>query len=279
MSYFGLEESAVEDLSVIDTSKEHKYGYALVKEGKLIQAISRTNPNAKWDWYTIGGRWSGFLTLKDRYETEIERQRRESVEHLENNVANLETKLSNDPTQERLKRLITEQKRTIAQICASGCQSAADACYQADSARNCEVDWYAMRAQGEAKAAEKWDNARALAPEDWESWESVSNRLDFDRAREFYNSQPAIEALRRMDCWGTPDEFLTDKETFVRLKGKSSVSPFALLYKGKWIERGEMGWFGAVSNGKDIDTWADAVWEIIKSLPEDELITMIDCHI
>lgn len=24
-----------------------------------------TNPEAKWDWYSIGGRWSGMLTLKD----------------------------------------------------------------------------------------------------------------------------------------------------------------------------------------------------------------------
>jgi len=23
------------------------------------------NPNAKWDWYSIGGRWSGFFILKD----------------------------------------------------------------------------------------------------------------------------------------------------------------------------------------------------------------------
>jgi len=23
------------------------------------------NPNAKWDWYVLGGRWSGFFTLKD----------------------------------------------------------------------------------------------------------------------------------------------------------------------------------------------------------------------
>ena len=23
------------------------------------------NPNSKWDWYSIGGRWSGFLPLKE----------------------------------------------------------------------------------------------------------------------------------------------------------------------------------------------------------------------
>ena len=26
------------------------------------------NPNSKWDWYSIGGRWDGFLILKERDE-------------------------------------------------------------------------------------------------------------------------------------------------------------------------------------------------------------------
>ena len=30
--------------------------------------MSTYNPNAKWDWYCVGGRWSGFLVLKERQE-------------------------------------------------------------------------------------------------------------------------------------------------------------------------------------------------------------------
>ena len=30
--------------------------------------ISHYNPDSRWDWYSIGGRWSGFLPLKDRDE-------------------------------------------------------------------------------------------------------------------------------------------------------------------------------------------------------------------
>jgi hypothetical protein len=30
----------------------------------LIKAVNRTNPNKQWDWYVVGGRWTGMLKLK-----------------------------------------------------------------------------------------------------------------------------------------------------------------------------------------------------------------------
>ena len=49
-----------------DLSGEHKYGYTLVDvEGQVTKVVNRTNPNRKWDWWVIGGRWSGMLKLKD----------------------------------------------------------------------------------------------------------------------------------------------------------------------------------------------------------------------
>lgn len=32
--------------------------------------LSTYNPNSKWDWYSIGGRWSGFLTTKSGEKTD-----------------------------------------------------------------------------------------------------------------------------------------------------------------------------------------------------------------
>lgn len=49
------------------TDKEgaNKYGYVLIDEtGNVIKIVKRTNPNNKWDWWSIGGRWSGKLKLK-----------------------------------------------------------------------------------------------------------------------------------------------------------------------------------------------------------------------
>lgn len=48
-----------------DLLDEHKWGWGKVNnKGEVVELVRRTNPNAKWDWYQIGGRWSGSLKLK-----------------------------------------------------------------------------------------------------------------------------------------------------------------------------------------------------------------------
>lgn len=54
-----------------DLKKEHKYGYAVIDENQeVIKIIHRTNPNSKWDWYVIGGRFSGLLITKEGLTTD-----------------------------------------------------------------------------------------------------------------------------------------------------------------------------------------------------------------
>lgn len=49
-----------------DTSGEHKYGYTILDEaGKVVKTIDRTNPNKKWDYWMIGGRYRNRLLTKD----------------------------------------------------------------------------------------------------------------------------------------------------------------------------------------------------------------------
>jgi len=44
------------------------YGGTIDEEGNLYYV---SNPNAKWDWYVVGGRWSGYFTKKAGAEGEI----------------------------------------------------------------------------------------------------------------------------------------------------------------------------------------------------------------
>jgi hypothetical protein len=49
-----------------DSSEEDEaYGYiTLDEDGKLKSVVRRTNPNRKWDWWQVGGRWSGLLLTR-----------------------------------------------------------------------------------------------------------------------------------------------------------------------------------------------------------------------
>ena len=50
-----------------DLAEKHKYGYVtLDKRGRVVKVIDRTNPDARWDWYGVGGRWDRAL-LGARY--------------------------------------------------------------------------------------------------------------------------------------------------------------------------------------------------------------------
>lgn len=53
--------------SLEDFAKKH-YGLEIDKEGNLI---STRNPQGKWDWWEIGGRWTNLLLLKDGNEAEF----------------------------------------------------------------------------------------------------------------------------------------------------------------------------------------------------------------
>ncbi len=54
---------------------------------------------------------------------------------------------------------------------------------------------------------------------------------------------------------------------------------FAVVKNGEWYERGDMGWFGIVRNEKDKDEWDKTFQELIKDIPEEECLTIVDCHI
>lgn len=59
----------------------------------------------------------------------------------------------------------------------------------------------------------------------------------------------------------------------------NELKTFALLKDGEWYERGKMGWFGIVLNGKEDEVWEQELKKLINELPDDTLISIYDCHI
>ncbi len=210
-----------------------KYGYFIRgTDGQVEKVIRRTNPNSKWDWYQLGGRYSGRLILKDG-----------SV---------------------------------------------------ADTAKNSEIDWDAIRHQKAKLALELYDAVKEVARgRVYTPWSYFLGRvgkgqLTIDTAREHHNAQEILQDFRqdeRIGYWVESkefDEILKDnnRELYGKTKGHMNGCFWSLLHAGKWAERGNMGWWGMSDATTDSEkAYADYFWETIVTIDPDTQISVVDCHI
>jgi hypothetical protein len=215
------------------------------------------NPNSKWDWYQVGGRWSGFLKLKPGAKGTL-------------------------GTRSLLDRSPDER---------SG---------YADQTRKGDIDFEGMRDEAGEKAGTKWDIVNpVIAPHasTFTSWATVQEQakdeaggVNWEVARDMYHGQPLRKAVaeaardssnpnRDLFVWlDDIDRYLKSREEFVQAARDSAVSTFAVLNDGQWVERGEMGWWGIVSNEGDKTAWDRDFNTMLDALPDDTLITIVDCH-
>lgn len=54
---------------------------------------------------------------------------------------------------------------------------------------------------------------------------------------------------------------------------------YSFLRDGEWVSKGDMGWWGISTNDKEIETWRQMMAEYLDSIPDDDVIVGIDCHI
>ncbi len=143
------------------------------------------NPNAKWDWYAVGGRWSG--ELRDK-------QGREQ-----------------------------------------------------DSLQMNQIDFISMQDEQKEKYTGYWLEAQ----------EKI--KAGDEHAGFMYNIKKG-----------------QTKEEYV---GDGKFSTFAVIYHGKWFEKGERGWWACVSDEKEPEEWERVFNGILENTGADDYITIVDCHI
>jgi len=200
-----------------------------------------SNPNAKWDWYTIGRRWSGYFKALPG---------------------------------------------SIGVVGESGVfgNKAQPGWY--DQLQRGSIDFEGMRADAAAEASKRYDAYEAAVaglevPMRWAEFRTAFENID--DARKAYNELPYVTALHTADLmpwFEDPVEvYGIGREKFIERASNGSFVPYAVLKDGEWFAKGEIGWFGMSSNDVDPDTWDKRVWELLRDLPEDTLITAVDCHI
>lgn len=232
----------VEFGSTPDLEGEHKYGWVnLDQQGEVVRVVRRTNPNYHWDWHELGGRWTGFFKLKDGCNGQVGKPG-----------------LMTDPAP--------------AGFIDAALKSAIDFDYKiAEAQRQAEAAWAKIERYAHfAKQTLTWSQCR----------EKFND--DIEKAREFYHAQSLVDAVKTAfnnDFWVEPDEFICTKDEYIERKKLSANTTFAIVKDGQWFERGEMGWWGTVSNGKDKTEWGRELKALIDSLSDDTLLSVYDCHI
>lgn len=232
-----------------DLEGRHQFGYVLVNEaGEVEKVVRRTNPNKQWDWYVLGGRWSGMFRLKPGATSGV--------------VGSPGLFTAEAPAGYADAALKGEIDFEAMRIEAEG--KAAE-------------DYDAIRSIIEPHLATPvvpWPELRAKYLGD-----SPELPGGIQAARDTYHAQPAVAALSKAHPFKDIEVYLGDRATFIRHAGIQSGMTFAVVKDGQWYERGSMGWFGFVADEKDRGAWIEEFGKLVDSLPDDTLLSVYDCHI
>ena len=259
---------AVLSLKTGETQEEFAREYGgWVKRGDRY--YDRTNPNKKWDWWMVGGRWTGHF--KPGYDPD------------------------QDPTKRETCWLCGGTGTRLDMISANGCNG----CRGSGVKTTWPTQWKAMdsdqlplgdipvaelRAHAEQEAAKKFDLFERLrAGRTIKTWAEVQAEYlnDSNTGRTAYHAQPALQDIRKAKEfeWLEPERYACDRATFIKRAGDGAMSTFAVVKDGQWFERGKMGWWACVSGEKDKDAWNEEFAKLIDGLPPTTWLTVVDCHI
>lgn len=213
-----------------------------------------TNPNKKWDWWQIGGRWSGQLLLKKGA----------------SGTWGTRSWMNKDEADDL------------------------DCC---DAARKGDIDVQGLRDRAASKASKQWhlfDKYLGMHKASFVPFATFKEQHpgNIEAARNAYWAQPLMQAKndtqrytgldeqqRQFFIWCDVEKYLVPHDEYVASAAAAAFTPFAVVKDGQWYEKGEMGWWACVTNEKEQGEWNAQFNAMFDALPDDTLITVVDCHI
>jgi len=200
------------------------------------------NPRAKWDWYSLGGRWTGYFRLKVNATGETGRP-------------GLMTKPAKTGYADQVRKKDVDVKKM-----------------RKHARKEAQEHWNEFqKVLAGRELPPRWSEVREKHGTDIEAARKEYNSLpvviDLNKA----DLMPFMGALH--------DRFGCTEEAFLQRAEDNALTSYAILYNGQWYERGEMGWFGMSHNEKDPDEWSREFAKLFDSLPDDTLLSLYDCHI
>lgn len=213
------------------------------------------NPNAKWDWFRVGGRWAGHFKLKEGATAPAPKPGYEVAfgqEVPEDGRADVVRKRDVDFEGMRndAEAKAVTQYDFVAKMFSGLPVNASWEEVREDAQYNGDIE--------KARAA-YWDQARCVA------WKAIKRE--------------SLESVGLDSFFDSPDDFMVSREQYIQSARDGAFSTFAVVKDGKWYEKGKMGWFAYVADEKDPETWRSMFAKLIDGLPDDTQLTVVDCHI
>lgn len=197
------------------------------------------NPNAKWDWYQVGGRWTGMFKLKSGAAGEVGRPGLMTA---------------------RAEAGYVDSCR-LGDIDIDGMRNEAEAKAAARYDR-----FHAILAGRPFPIFKDMATQYPTVDEARQAYWGTPAVKDITATREFgpFDLEDYVE---------------TSREAYLQRARDNAFSTFAVLKDGQWYEKGSMGWWGMVSDEKDGNAWSQQFASLLDSLPPETLLTVVDCHI
>lgn len=212
--------------------------------------MSTYNPESKWDYWRIGGRWGGYFAAKEGAWGTLWGARGWDSPDEPQSLR----RVDGGP----LATLDFEAMR-------------AEAERKANERYN---QWEAICA--DTPSARAWSHFTGLVD---------AGQLTIEQAREMYRGQPRIQAARKddFDSWEQcpVEEFLPPREEYAAEARRGAVPGYALVtLEREWVAPGRMGWFGMSSDGPgERSGYRVAVNTYLDQLDPATLVVVLDCHI
>lgn len=247
-------------------------GYFLKDE----KVYTKTNPNYKWDWWQVGGRYSGRL----------------GAYKPEENPNNWEKCFICNGTGMRMDDLGIKARKENPDYSCNGCNGKGTSlkwptCFEKYDGDICQVKDINLDTIRMKNVTDRFDFLKETCTKHNISLAELEDCLRaFQKEHEEYKNNPNKEwnevtysekamKYQKADIWR--ELYLVNVPLVDWANSAPSLISFAVNDNGKWSERGEMGWWGVVSN--ENDSWEKEYQKFLNSLKPDQYLTVVDCHI
>jgi hypothetical protein len=210
------------------------------------------NPKSKWDWYQVGGRWTGYFRVKRGADR---------------------TQITNGSPG------VMTERNTDVMRCDAGRKSELDLVGMRD-----------QKGEEAGGRYDRFHKLVGDLPEA-NSWRVYLHQVDnsvctIEQARAAYHAQPRILAIKGTEfdqLFGgdVVTEYAVPRAVCVERARARAVPGYATLtHEGKWMSPGDMGWFGMSSDDESsMIGYLEVANAYLDSLPDDVYLLCVDCHI